>query len=119
MYFLWLIISLLVSALLTWFFFPKPFGEFPLFGDVTTIIFIPAYFVLYSVILSILLWILKNRGLKWTASLILLLLLIVSSMLLFLEYYSQSTSAFFTLIGLIISFFHFSISEVLRNQRLN
>lgn len=119
MYYILLFVSLPVSALLTWIFFPKPFGEFPLFGDMTTLIFIPAYFVLCSCILHIFMWKIKNRSIKLTIILIVLLLSVVSSVLLFMENYSQPTSCFFTFIGLIIGFFHFSIAEFLRNKLLN
>ncbi|SFB19697.1 hypothetical protein SAMN04488577_3838 [Bacillus sp. cl95] len=117
MYYIWIFLSLLVSAWLTCFSFPSPFGEFPLFGDVTTLVFIPAYFVLYSVILNVLMWMLKNRRLKVIVLLLVLMLLGVSSVLLLRQNYSQFTSFFLTFTGLIFGFAHFSLSEVLRRRR--
>lgn len=116
MYYLWLLVSLLVSALLTWFCFPKPYGDFPLFGDVTTFIFILAYFVFYSVILNVSMWAIKNRSIKVATLLLLLLLLGVSSVLIFRQNYGQFTSYFLTFFGLIFGFVHFSILEVLRRR---
>lgn len=117
MYYLWVFISLLVSASLTWIFFPNPFGEFPLFGDVSTLVFIPAYFVLFSVILNVSMWITKYRRIKVVVLFLLLLLLGVSSVVLFRQNYGQSTSYFLVFIGLILGFAHFSLSEVLRRRR--
>ncbi|SFB04805.1 MULTISPECIES: hypothetical protein [unclassified Bacillus (in: firmicutes)] len=114
---IWLLISLFVSAMLTWIFIPKPFDEFPLFGDVATLVFIPAYFVLFSVILNVLIWIIKNRRIKVLILFLLLSLLGVSSVLLLRQNYGPSISYFLTLIGLVFGFAHFSFSEVLRKRR--
>ena len=121
MYWFWIIFSIVTSSLISYYSIPSyTLDNYNAVVDdiFTIVLFLPSISILVSSIAGII-----TRLLKWVPSNIFLpITLIVYSVCMYVKliyYYSQITTIFLIIFGLIIGSFHFSLTKLLEQKRDN
>jgi len=117
LYFLWIVISIIFLVMLTYKFFPVyKDNEFPLFTDITLIIFLPSFFALVWLIVHFINVFIKIQTLKITVAIIFLTIAFIYS--LNLMEFSLFFRVLASFIGLVIAFIHYFITELIYKKCL-
>jgi len=110
LYFFWIVISLVVFVMFIYKFFPVyKDNEFPLFTDITLIIFLPSFFALVWLIIHFINIFTRIQMLKITVAIIFLIIAFIYS--LNLMEFSLSFRVLASFMGLVIAFIHYFITE--------
>jgi hypothetical protein len=121
LYWFWIIVSIFTSSLISYYSIPTyTLDNYDAVVDdiLTIVLFIPSISILVSSIAGII-----TRLLKWIPlKMFLPVTLIVYSVCMHLKliyYYSQTTTNFLIIFGLIIASFHFSLTKIFEKKRDN
>jgi len=118
-YICWVLVSVLILTYLVVQFYPNyKDNEFPLFTDITMIVFLPAYFSILWLVIHLKSIFIKKQRIDVIISIIVLLVAFVHSILIM--DFGLFMNGVISFIGLTIGFIHYFITEVLfRRSALN
>ncbi len=118
-YICWVFVSVLFFTYLVVKFYPNyKYNEFPLFTDITMIVFLPAYFSMLWLVIHLKRFFVKKQRIDVIISTIILLVAFIHSILIM--DFSLIINVIISFIGLTVGFIHYFITEALfRKSGLN